>query len=413
MLRGLKGMTRGRRSNHFVFGLFLAVVPMLAAHSTAAAQIVAHPHPGQSLGRGVNRVPPRAPAPAPVQVQAQVQPSTPAPPSPDVRPLAPPVATLPARISVAEEAARRALEERIEGLGRAFPGQVGIAVRDVETGWTSAWNGRRLFPQQSVSKFWVALTALDAVDRGRLDLDRPVTVRRQDLTLFHQPISAQIGASGYASNVGALMFRAITQSDNTANDFVLWQAGGPEAVRAFIARHDLDGVRFGPGERQLQSTIAGMRWTQAMATGRGFEAARATVPAGARRSAFERYIDDPIDGASVLALTRGLAMLRRGELLSAQSTARLLSIMSQTRTGRMRLTGGLAPGWSIAHKTGTGQVLGGEQAGYNDIGIVTSPDGRHYAVAVMIGRTSAPNQTRMTLMQNVTRAAIAYHERRR
>ena len=78
------------------------------------------------------------------------------------------------------------------------------------------------------------------------------------------------------------------------------------------------------------------------------------------------------------------------------------------RTGPQRLRGGLAPGWSIGHKTGSGQILNGVQAGYNDIGILTSPEGRHYAVAVLIGRTSAPNLTRMRLMQNVTRAVIAY-----
>ena len=110
---------------------------------------------------------------------------------------------------------------------------------------------------------------------------------------------------------------------------------------------------------------------------------RQRLLSGARRAcrssggaqAFEDYIDDPIDGATPEGLVNGLARLRRGELLSRASTERLLSIMSQTRTGPQRLTGGLAPGWRIAHKTGTGQVLGGTQAGYNDIGILTSPDG--------------------------------------
>jgi beta-lactamase class A len=120
-----------------------------------------------------------------------------------------------------------------------------------------------------------------------------------------------------------------------------------------------------------------------------------------------------VDGASPLGLTQGLAMLRRGELLSRQSTQHFLNVMAQTRTGPNRLAGGLAPGWAIAHKTGTGQELGGEQAGYNDIGIITAPDGKHYALAVMIGRTAVPNIVRMTLMNNVTRAAIDYHAARR
>ena len=84
--------------------------------------------------------------------------------------------------------------------------------------------------------------------------------------------------------------------------------------------------------------------------------------------------------------------------------------MSQTRTGPAAAHRRPRDGWQIAHKTGTGQVLGGTQAGYNDIGILTAPDGRHYAVAVMIGRTAVPNLTRMQLMQNVTRAVIAYHD---
>ena len=97
-------------------------------------------------------------------------------------------------------------------------------------------------------------------------------------------------------------------------------------------------------------------------------------------------------------------------LRAAGSSARLLSILSQVRTGPQRLRGGLTSGWSIGHKTGSGQILNGVQAGYNDIGILTSPEGRHYAVAVLIGRTSVPNQTRMQLMQSVTRAIVAYDE---
>jgi beta-lactamase class A len=312
-----------------------------------------------------------------------------------------------------DEASYRTLEARIDQLGRGFDGEVGIAVREVDSDWTTSWNGRRFFPQQSVSKFWVALTAFNAVDAGVLDLDQPVTIRREDLTLFHQPIAAQVGSDGYTTTLGSLLFRSLTQSDNTCNDAVLRAAGGPTAVRAMLTRYRIDGIRFGPGERLMQSQIAGMRWQQSYSVGRAFYAARNAVPEAVRRSAFQNYIADPIDGATVDGIVDALARLRRGELLSPRSTERMLSIMSQTRTGPQRLTGGLAPGWRIAHKTGTGQVLGSVQAGYNDIGILTSPEGRHYAVAVMIGRTSTPIQSRMALMQNVTRAVIAFDESRR
>ncbi len=315
---------------------------------------------------------------------------------------------------VAESGAQRALASRIRELGRTFPGEVGIAVREIDDGGAlmASWNGTRFFPQQSVSKFWVAITALQRVDAGQLDLDRRVTITRADLTLFNQPIAAQIGPNGYTTTLGNLLHRAITQSDNTCNDIVLRHAGGPAAVRAMLARNRLDGIRFGPGERLLQAGIAGMQWNNAFSVGRGFEAARRQVPVDRRRSAFERYIDDPVDGATPEGITTGLVRLQRGELLSRASTARLLRILSQVRTGPQRLRGGLAPGWSIGHKTGSGQIFNGVQAGYNDMGILTSPEGRHYAVAVMIGRTAAPNLRRMELMQDVTRAVIAYDEAR-
>ena len=113
----------------------------------------------------------------------------------------------------------------------------------------------------------------------------------------------------------------------------------------------------------------------------------------------------------VLAVPAGyaLARLKRGELLSPESSQRLLSIMSNTKTGPQRLKGGLQQGWHLSHKTGTGQVLGSVQAGYNDIGVITAPDGHSYALAVMIRRTSAPLVQRMQAMQATVRAVINYH----
>ena len=47
-----------------------------------------------------------------------------------------------------------------------FDGRVGIAVKSIDEGWATGWKADELYPQQSVSKLWVAITALDAVDRG-------------------------------------------------------------------------------------------------------------------------------------------------------------------------------------------------------------------------------------------------------
>ena len=302
------------------------------------------------------------------------------------------------------------IKDRIDELGKAFDGRVGIAVKSVGDGWETSWRGQELFPQQSVSKLWVAITALDKVDKGRVSLSDRVSLSRSDLTLFHQPIRAKVLNGGYTTSLEDLMKTAITTSDNTANDRLMRSVGGASAVREMIQSKKLGAIRFYDGERALQSRIAGLIWSQSYAIGNAFFEARNALPMPVRRAAFNRYLEDPFDGASPDAIVDALARLKRAELLSPQSTAHLLNVMGNTRTGPNRLKGGLAPGWTLAHKTGTGQVLGGVQAGYNDIGVLTAPDGRSYAVAVMIKKTSTPLPTRMAMMNNVVKAVIRQHE---
>jgi beta-lactamase class A len=298
-------------------------------------------------------------------------------------------------------AAPAGLQSRVDALVRSFPGKAGAAIVAVDEGWSVERGGSLSLPQQSVSKLWVAMTVLAQRDAGRLKLDDPVLVTRDDLTLFHQPIAGLVRGEGYRTTVGALMTRALTQSDNTANDRLLTFVGGPSAVRAFISEKRLGAIRFGPGERLLQSGTAGLTWSQSMATGRGFEAARARLDPAVRRAAFQRYVDNPPDGAAPLAIADALARLARGELLSETSTRLLLETMTASRTGHARLRAATPAGWELAHKTGTGQDLGGRNAGFNDVGLVTAPDGRRYAVAVMIGDTTAPIRDRQRLIQNV------------
>lgn len=309
-------------------------------------------------------------------------------------------------------AAPAQLQSTILALGAGFGGSVGIAVRDVEDGWVIDYNGRQPMPQQSVSKLWVAITLLDSIDQGRIALTEPVMIRPSDLTLFHQPIRQLVGTDGYQEPVSGLLSRAMTQSDNTANDSLLRRVGGPSAVRAFLASRGIADIRFGPGERLLQSGTAGLSWKQEYSIGNAFYTARANLPMSVRQAALDRYLADPPDGATAIGMVNALAKLKRGELLSPRSTDYLITTMRSSRTGPNRLRGGISSGWLCGHKTGTGQQLGGISTGYNDVALLTAPDGRTYAVAVMIGSTRRSIPERMSLMQAVTRAVIASHANR-
>ena len=304
------------------------------------------------------------------------------------------------------------LRDQIAALGRDFDGKAGIAVVSLGDGWEADWNANARFPQQSCSKLWVAITALDAVDRGRISLDDRVSLDRSDLTLFHQPLGAKILAGTAQSiSLGELMFTAITESDNTANDKLLRSIGGPPAVRSMIARKGLGAIRFYNGERALQSKIAGLTWNPAYSIGSAFADARTALPMSVRQAAFQRYIRDPYDGASPHAIANALAALKNGELLSPRSTERLLSTMGRTRTGGMRVRAALGPGWEWNHKTGTGQELNGRIGGINDIGLLTAPDGTVYAVAIMTIPDHSDGSAQ-ELMRNVAKTVIAFHDSR-
>ena len=162
----------------------------------------------------------RAPQPVPPVSRAPVPRPAPAPP-------------VPTYVDRASERPAAGLVSEINALWRGFPGTTGIAVRRIDGDWSFGERKDELFPQQSVSKTWVTLTILDQIDQGKLRLSDPVTITVADLAVFHQPIRDRVIANGeITETVGSLIEQAITKSDNTANDALLWKAGGPDAARA-------------------------------------------------------------------------------------------------------------------------------------------------------------------------------------
>ncbi len=326
----------------------------------------------------------------------------PAPPRPTQPPLNP---------RPASQAAPLAMVDTIRSLWAAYPDRVGISVMRSDGSWVIEHRGAELFPQQSVSKLWVAITLMEAVDQGRLRLSDPVTVTKSDLVVFSTAMEQLIGTSGFQTTLGELLERTLTKSDNTANDFLLRKVGGPTAVRAMLAAKGLSGIRFGPGENLLQAGTAGVVWQDGYRAGKSFQAARAKLSDTERQQAMDRYLADPPDGASPTAIGRALLKLKRNELLSAESTRHILTLMANSETGKQRLRAGTPMGWGFAHKTGTGQDFQGRTAGYNDVSVLSAPDGTIYSVVVMIADTTRPVPERMQFMQGISSTVGATHQR--
>ncbi len=299
------------------------------------------------------------------------------------------------------------LQHELSRLAAQYDEPVGVAVADVTDGWVASVDGQLSFPQQSVSKLWVAITAMEKVDQGMMRLDQGVLLTDADRSVFFQPITYNIDDDGYQTDVEELLRRALVTSDNAANDKLMGMVGGAPAVQDMIRRKALDGVRLAEDEKHLQARIAGLTWKPEYGQYGVFEDARSRLSREVREQAMQAYVENPYDGATQVGVVRALSALKRGELLSPASTDVILHYMAKARTGPRRLACGLPGDWKIAHKTGTGQDFRGASYGINDVGLLTAPDGRTYAVAVMMAKTAKPVPARLEFMQAVSRAVVA------
>jgi beta-lactamase class A len=110
-------------------------------------------------------------------------------------------------------------------------------------------------------------------------------------------------------------------------------------------------------------------------------------------------------------MLRLLRLFYNGSLLSKGSNAFLMKIMLETDTGPNRIKGQLPVKTSVAHKTGTSDTNEqGLRAATNDVGIITLPDGRHYALAVFVSDYYGPVSKGEHLIANISRIVWDYYQ---
>jgi beta-lactamase class A len=260
-------------------------------------------------------------------------------------------------------------------------GRLGVAAIHIESGWHTLYRGRETFPMASVAKLPMALAFMRALDAGRFRLDSAVTLGSNDHRPGGSRLFHRVMRGNYSPTLHDLLEAMITESDNTACDFILRMVGGPAAADRLMGELGLDPIDITSYEGDLILRWAGIdpaasdsAWTR--------ERIYAKIEAAGKEtwdSARARLVDDPTDAAPPESLARLLVLLQQGKILSRTGTDTLLAIMGRTVTGKGRIEGLLPAGTAVAHKTGTiGSVA-------NDVGIVTLPEGRgHLAIALLV-----------------------------
>jgi beta-lactamase class A len=287
-------------------------------------------------------------------------------------------------------------------------GRLGVAVRDLEDGTTLLIDAKRPFPMQSVYKLPIAIALLDRVDRGRISLSKTVHLTQAQRSPGHSPLAKLIGPDGLDRTIEQLLEAMMIESDNTACDLLLDELGGPTAVQAVLLLKSLYGVRVDRPEKQLQSDWLGLgRWRAKLYEDHIREATIEALPVGRRQAALEAYLRDPRDTATPQGMMELLARLAAGELLSTDSTERLLHLMTVSVTGLNKLKAGIPQDWTLAHKTGASGAVLGVAPAENDVGIATSPDGRRVVIVALLSASQLDSEARARMIAEVARATMA------
>jgi len=268
----------------------------------------------------------------------------------------------------------------------------------------------------SVYKLPIVIHALRLAERDKLDLSENVILLPQDRRPGASAMAHAIAERGrLIVSIRAVIAAIVTESDNTASDWLLLRTGGPKAVSETLRSLNLSGVDVSRYELEFAADYYGLCCVADLRpfSLEKFAAAVEAVPAAVRTRAAKAYETDPRDSATPEGFTTLLSRLHRRELLNEASTAWLLDQMRQMHARDGRIRAGLPPHTPAALRPGTSGLTSGVRAAHNDTAIVALPGGRgHLAIAVFLRGASGTEAARDAAIAGIARAAYEWAMRR-
>jgi len=264
------------------------------------------------------------------------------------------------------------LPTQIKEIAATSKGIVGVSILDIESRDTLNYNGNSRLVMHSVMKFPIAMTVLNLVDKGKYKLDQKLKVDKKFmLPNTHSPMRDKYpdGAELPLSDILGYM---VSQSDNDACDFLLNKIGGPKVVEDYIQSLGIKGIMVNTSEGEMAKAweVQYTNWCK------------------------------PVEVVHLLDI------FYQGNALSKPSNDFLYKVMTETSTGPNRIKGLLPKDAVVAHKTGTSPTNdAGLSPATNDVGIITLPNGKHLAVAILVCNSTADEATREGVIAKIAKAA--------
>ena len=232
--------------------------------------------------------------------------------------------------SVRRRSSWEALKQQIGKEVRHFPGEAGIWVEDLDTGWVTGHLSTKRFPAASVVKVPILAACFQAAQDGDLRLDEKVVLRGADKVNGSGLLKTMPNGSGWT--VERLIELMVTESDNTATNLLIRRIGFDALNQSF--------QRMGLAHTRLS---------------------RKMMDFSRRKEGVENYTS-PQD----ISLT--LKKLYRRQLVSREVSERCLELLKRQKIND-RIPAKLPAGTVVAHKTGL------ERGVCHDSGIVYTKEG--------------------------------------
>ncbi|WP_265130255.1 CGA/CIA family class A beta-lactamase [Chryseobacterium oranimense] len=275
-------------------------------------------------------------------------------------------------ISSLATAQKSALEQKINSITKGKKATVGVSVLGFENNFKFSKNGDKPLPTLSVFKFHIACAVLDLVDQGKLSLDQKIFFKKEDiLENTWSPIREKYPEANVSLSLGEVLDYTVALSDNNGCDMLLRLIGGTETVQKFMDSKGVKGFQIKHNEDDMHKN-----W----------------------KTQYENY---STPNSAVLLLKK----FYDGKLLSKKSTDYLMQIMIGTKTGTNKIVEQLPKNTPVAHKTGSsGKYDNGLTVAENDMGIITLPDGKHYAIAVFVNNSTETDEVNCRMVSDISKA---------
>ena len=256
------------------------------------------------------------------------------------------LAAVAAAVFVSQQPA--ALQQVLARASADFPGKAGIWVKHLTTGETAGVRDGELFNSASVIKIPVLVLAFQMADKGAINLDERIAIRKEDIR----------GGSGIFRyhDVGLqptfrdVLLQMVITSDNTATDLAIAKVGGVARVNAWLKEQ-------GHADQRLTQT-----------TGDLFAKYGALGPnedRNAKTNADRTYWLGEITPRGIGLM---LEAIEKKTIASASACESMLRMMRAQQAGARRLNHFLTV--PVAHKTGDfPPVLA------NDVGVIYARSG--------------------------------------